>query len=170
MTTSDHPALNSEEISLLAEITKGLLPAHGALAVEVVKRVTDQTRNLREIVQTLAVGIDDAEKRAYFVRRAKLAVEKHRAQKTFFAKSAGASKERRLTPLSSEQMACAEEAVSVTLGAQASVLVARYASSTDNSRDFFEQLSTHLKTTNERTALFKAARKLNRRSHVKPSP
>ncbi len=167
MTTPHHPELNNDEISLLAEISKALLPAHGARAVEVVKRVTDQTRNIREIVQTLAVGVNDAEKRAYFMRRAKLAVEKHRAQKTFFASGSGASKERRLKPLTSEQMVCAEEVVSVTLGAQASVLVARYASSTDNSRDFFEQLSTHLPTSKERTALFKAARKLSRNSKVR---
>ena len=168
MTTPHQPALNNDEILLLAEMSKALLPAHGARAVEVVKRVTDQTRNIREIVQTLAVGVHDAEKRAYFVRRAKLAVEKHRARKTFFVRGPGVSKERRLKPLSSEQMACAEEVMSVTLGAQASVLVARYASSTDNSRDFFEQLSTHLSTSKERTALFKAARKLVRSSKVNP--
>ncbi len=168
MTTPHQPALNNDEISLLAEISKALLPAHGAHAVEIVKRVTEQTRNVREIVQTLAVGIDDAEKRAYFVRRAKLAVEQYRAQKTFLVKSSGANKERRMTPLTPEQMACAEEVVSVTLGKQASVLVARYASSTDNSRDFFEQLSAHLMTTKERTALFKAARKLTRTNKVKP--
>ena len=162
MTTPHHPALNNDEIMLLAEISKALLPAHGAHAVEIVNRVTDQTRNIREIVQTLAVGIDDAEKRTYFVRRAKLAVEKHRAQKNFVAKSLGAGRERRLSPLTSEQMACAEVAVSPALGSQAPVLVARYASSTDNSRDFFEQLSTHLPNTTERTELFKAARKLNR--------
>ncbi len=160
MTTRFQAALNSDEISLMAEISHALLPAHGARVVEIVKRVTDQTRNVREIVQTLAVGIDDAEKRAYFVRRAKLAVEKYRAQQTFFTRGPGSGKERCLTALTLEQRACAEEIASVSLGAQASDLIARYASSTDNSRDFFEQLATHLATTKARTALYKAARKL----------
>ena len=158
--------LNHDEISLLAEFSKALLPTHGAIAVAAVKQVTDETRNVREIVRQLADGIEDEHKRGLFIRRAKLAVEMHRAQRLSATAELRQSSERRSSPLSAEQMSHAEELLTTTFGPKASVLVARYASSTDNSRDFFEQLATHLTSLKERTAFFKAARKLAR---AKPS-
>jgi hypothetical protein len=154
--------LNEDEISLLAEFSKALLPTHGAAAVGIVKKVTDETRNLRDIVRQLADYIDDETKRALFIRRAKLAVETLRERKLTATQELAKKAERRRSPLTTEQMACAEDALSSTFGPKASVLVARYASSTDNSRDFFDQLSTHLTSLKERTVLFKAARKLSR--------
>lgn len=154
--------LNEDEISLLAEFSKALLSTHGAAAVEIVKNVTDETRNLRDIVRQLASYIEDETKRTLFVRRAKLAVETLRERKLTATQELAKKAERRRSALTTEQMACAEDALSSTFGPKASILVARYASSTDNSRDFFEQLSTHLTSLKERAALFKAARKLSR--------
>ena len=51
--------LNDDEISLLAEFSKALLPTHGAAAVGIVKKVTDGTRNVREIVRQLADSIPE---------------------------------------------------------------------------------------------------------------
>jgi hypothetical protein len=154
--------LSDDEISLLAEFSKALLPTHGAAAVSIVKKVTDETRSVRDIVRRLAGFIDDETKRALFVRRAKLAVETLRERKLTATQELAKKAERRRSALTTEQMACAEDALSSTFGPKASVLVARYASSTDTSRDFFEQLSTHLTSLKERAALFKAARKLSR--------
>lgn len=154
--------LNDDEISLLAEFSKALLPTHGAAAVAIVKKVTDETRNVREIVRRLADNIDDETKRGLFIRRAKLAVETLRDRKLSATQELAKKAERRRSELTAEQMACAEDALSSTFGPKASILVARYASSTDNSRDFFEQLATHLTSLSARTALFKAARKLSR--------
>jgi hypothetical protein len=162
MTNSTLPPLNEDEISLLAEFSKALLPTHGARAVESVKRITDQTRGVRDIVRQLANEIDDETKRSAFIYRAKRAVETLRERKLTATQELAKKAERRRGVLSAEQMACAEDALSSTFGPKASILVARYASSTDNSRDFFEQLATHLTTLKERTALFRAARKLSR--------
>ncbi len=171
MTNSALPPLNEDEISLLAEFSKALLPTHGARAVESVKRATDQTRGVRDIVRQLANEIDDETKRTTFVYRAKRAVETLRERKLTATQELAKKAERRRGVLSAEQMACAEDALSSTFGPKASILVARYASSTDNSRDFFEQLSTHLTTLKERTALFRAARKLSRaKTTPKPTP
>ncbi len=153
--------LNDDEISLLAEFSKALLPTHGAAAVGIVKKVTDETRNVREIVRRLADSIDDETKRGLFIRRAKLAVETLRDRKLSATQELARKAERRRSELTAEQMACAEDALSSTFGPKASILVARYASSTDTSRDFFEQLSTHLTSLKDRAALFKAARKLS---------
>lgn len=153
--------LNDDEISLLAEFSKALLPTHGAAAVGIVKKVTDETRNVREIVRQLADSIDDETKRGLFIRRAKLAVETLRDRKLSATQELARKAERRRSALTAEQMACAEDALSSTFGPKASILVARYASSTDTSRDFFEQLSTHLTSLKDRAALFKAARKLS---------
>lgn len=158
--------LNEDEISLLAEFSKALLSTHGATAVEIVKNVTDETRNVREIVRQLADKIGDESKRSLFIRRAKLAVETHRANTLSATQELAKKAERRRSVLTPEQMACAEDALSSTFGPKASILVARYASSTDNSRDFFDQLSTHLTSLKERAALFKAARKLSRTKPV----
>jgi len=154
--------LNDDEISLLAEFSKALLPTHGTAAVNIVKKVTDETRNVREIVRRLADSIDDETKRGLFIRRAKLAVETLRDRKLSATQELARKAERRRSALTAEQMACAEDALSSTFGPKASILVARYASSTDNSRDFFDQLSTHLTSPKDRAALFKAARKLAR--------
>ena len=162
LSTPSRRPLNEDEISLLAEFSKALLPTHGVAAVALVKKVTDETRNVREIVRELADSIDDQSKRALFIRRAKLAVETLRDQKLSATQELAKKAERRRSQITAEQMACAEAALLSTFGPKASVLVARYASSTDNSRDFFEQLSTHLTSLKERAALFKAARKLSR--------
>lgn len=154
--------LSDDEISLLAEFSKALLPTHGSAAVGMVKKITDETRNVRDIVRRLADNIDDQSQRSLFIRRAKLAVETLRERKLTATQELARKAERRRSMLTAEQMACAEDALSSTFGPKASILVARYASSTDNSRDFFDQLSTHLTSLKERAALFKAARKLSR--------
>lgn len=154
--------LSDDEISLLAEFSKALLPTHGTGAVAMVKKITDETRNVREIVRQLADSIGDETKRKLFIRRAKLAVETLRERKLSATQELAKKAERRRSALTAEQMACAEDALSSTFGPKASILVARYASSTDNSRDFFDQLSTHLTSLKERAALFRAARKLSR--------
>jgi hypothetical protein len=164
--TQNQRPLSDDEISLLAEFSKALLPTHGAAAVGIVKNVTDETRNVRDIVRQLAGYIEDETKRTVFVRRAKLAVETLRERKLTATQELAKKAERRRSALTTEQMACAEDALSSTFGPKASILVARYASSTDNSRDFFEQLSTHLTSLKERAALFKAARKLSRTKPV----
>jgi hypothetical protein len=162
------PPLNDSEVALLATFARALLPSHGAAAVEKVKSVASQTRNLREIISLLAHDIADESKRSAFVRRAKVAVHAHReARKSTASNDPSGFTNRRITPLTPELMAHAEEALKPSVGEHAAVLVARYASSTDSSRDFFEQLSTHLRTPAERKSLFKAARRANAASQNK---
>lgn len=164
------PPLNDSEVALLATFARALLPTHGAAAVEKVKSVANQTRNLREIISLLANDIADESKRSAFVRRAKVAVHAHReARKSAAASGPSGFTNRRTTPLTAELMAKAEEALKPAVGEHAAVLVARYASSTDSSRDFFEQLSTHLRTPAERKSLFKAARRANAAAQSKAS-
>jgi hypothetical protein len=151
--------LNDGEIALLAELARALLPTHGAQSVDTVKRAADKTRNLREIITLLAHDIADESKRAAFMRRAKVAVHSHREQKRSEPPQPSGFTNRRTTQLTAEMMTSAEEIVAPFLGSQAGILVARYASSTDNSRDFFDQLASHLRTPQERKMLFRAARR-----------
>jgi hypothetical protein len=95
------------------------------------------------------------------LRRAKVAVHAHREAKKNTPSTLGGFSNRRNTQLTPELMACAEAALAPAVGVHASVLVARYASSTDSSRDFFDQLALHLRTPKERKMLFKAARRHN---------
>ena len=55
----------------------------------------------------------------------------------------------------------AETALAPIIGPLASVLVQRYARGTDNSRDFFESLASHLRTLDERHAFFDSVRTQN---------
>ncbi len=157
-TPAEFPPLNKSELALLAKLARALMPTHGADATAAVERVSNQTRNVREIVTVLALDISDESKRAAFMRRAKDAVRTHREARKAAAPEAGGFSNRRTMELTPELMARAEQALAASVGKSAGVLVARYASSTDSSRDFFAQLSLHLRTPSERSMLFAAAR------------
>ena len=58
------------------------------------------------------------------------------------------------TPITSELMQRGEAALAPIIGPLASVLVTRYASVAENSRDFFERLAGHLRTPEERDVFF----------------
>ena len=61
-------------------------------------------------------------------------------------------------PITPELMQRGEAALAPIIGPLAGVLVQRYARATDNSRDFFERLATHLRTPDERNSFFDSVR------------
>ena len=61
-------------------------------------------------------------------------------------------------PITPELMQRGEAALAPIIGPLAGVLVQRYARATDNSRDFFERLATHLRTPDERNSFFDRVR------------
>ena len=64
-------------------------------------------------------------------------------------------------PITAELMQHGEAALAPIIGPLAGVLVKRYARATDNSRDFFERLATHLRTSEERASFFESIRTRN---------
>jgi len=170
------------EPALLAEFTRALLPYLGPYSITTVKRASRLTSNPDEVIRTIANHIDEPGKRELFTKSAKRILKEYQ-QSTAAVLVAPAftptgtsaisstptrdgqvvppAKVRGPTPITVELMQRGEAALAPIIGPLAGVLVQRYARATDNSRDFFERLATHLRTTDERNSFFESVRTLN---------
>jgi len=175
---------------LLAEFTRALLPYLGPYSITTVKRASRLTSNPDEVIRTIANHIDEPGRRELFSKSAKRILKEYQQSSAIGAiaplnegASAAAApsiinkttdqttsqdgqvaapvKVRGAAPITVELMKRGEAALAPIIGPLAGVLVQRYARATDNSRDFFERLATHLRTTDERNSFFESVRTMN---------
>ena len=175
------------EPALLAELTRALLPYLGPYSITTVKRASRLSRDPHEVILNIASNIDEPGKRELFSKSAKRILQEYQqscmavksnvganksasAAKTTPAAATNAQNESKLqaaatvrgaAPITPELMQRGEAALAPIIGPLAGVLVQRYARATDNSRDFFERLATHLRTPDERNSFFDSVRTHN---------
>ena len=144
--------------AILAELTRALLPYLGPYSITTVKRASRATTDVLEAVRMVAQHIDDLGKRELFIKRAKRILSEARPEhqptptpsRTPQANTGG----RPATPITPELIQRGEAALAPIIGPLASVLVQRYAKASGNSRDFFERLAGHLRSSEERSVFF----------------
>jgi hypothetical protein len=149
----------------LAELTRALLPFLGPYSITTVKRASRMTSDPYEAIGLVAAQIDDPGKRELFLKSAQRVLTN--LKQAALAKAAPAAPAtgqhntggRPPTPITPELMRRGEAALAPIIGPLANVLVSRYASVADNSRDFFERLASHLRTAEERATFFSNVRR-----------
>jgi len=109
----------------------------------------------------VAEHIDDLGKRELFLKSARRIISNLRATEGTISAAPVAQVSsqqntggRPATPITPELMQRGEAALAPIIGPLASVLVMRYASAAENSRDFFERLAGHLRSAEERDTFF----------------
>lgn len=157
---SDVPSGDIEP-AVLAELTRALLPYLGPYSITTVKRASRATNDPNEAIRMVAQHIEDLAKRELFLKSAKRILGTFRtsgsaqtikpAEKVISQQNTGG---RPATPITPELMRRGEVALASIIGPLASVLVTRYAGASENSRDFFERLASHLRTSEERDSFF----------------
>jgi hypothetical protein len=155
-------SLTSSEIdpATLAELTRALLPYLGPYSITTVKRASRTTSDPQEAVRMVAAHIEDLGKRELFLKSARRIISNLRpiesAAPVVTAPVASQQNTggRPATPITPELMQRGEAALAPIIGPLASVLVMRYASAAENSRDFFERLAGHLRSAEERDTFF----------------
>jgi hypothetical protein len=156
------PAGEEIDPAILAELTRALLPYLGPYSITTVKRASRSTNDVKEAVRMVAQHIDDLGKRELFIKSAKRILSQNIPEtarppapvRNPQANTGG----RPATPLTPELIARAEAALAPIIGPLASVLVQRHAPASANSRDFFERLAGHLRSTEERITFFASIR------------
>lgn len=156
------PAAAEIDPGILAELTRALLPYLGPYSITTVKRASRTTADVQEMIRVVAEQIDDLGKREFFVKSAKRILNDFRASNPLTptpSLSPSPSQNpttvgRAATPITSELMALGEVALAPIIGPLAHVLVQRYARASENSRDFFERLAGHLRSSEERALFF----------------
>ncbi len=173
------------EPALLAELTRALLPYLGPYSITTVKRASRLSQDPHEVILNIASNIEEPGKRELFSKSANRILHEYQ-QSSVGAKpnrngsasaahstppaSASSQRESNLqaaatvrgaAPITPELMQRGEAALAPIIGPLAGVLVQRYARATDNSRDFFEGLATHLRTPDERNSFFDSVRAQN---------
>ena len=158
------PAAAELDPGILAELTRALLPYLGPYSITTVKRASRTTADVQEMIRVVAEQIDDLGKREFFVKSAKRILNDFRASNPHtptpsLSPSPSPSQSpttvgRAATPITSELMALGEVALAPIIGPLAHVLVQRYARASENSRDFFERLAGHLRSSEERALFF----------------
>jgi len=170
-------SLNTFDARLLADLTRALLPFLGPYSITTVKRAARSSENINELLRHVANHIDDMAKREVFMKSGKRIVNdyqdeiSHAAERpasispvqhvigTLSATDADTdSKIRPATPVTPELAQRGEAALAPIIGPLAGVLVSRYAAVSKNSREFFERLAGHLRTTEERDSFFLSVR------------
>jgi hypothetical protein len=148
------------DAALLADLSRALLRHMGPEAFMTIEKARRESNRIKEIVLFAANAITDDDAKKTFVDDAKRIVRSYRA-----AKKEGTitrmHSTRPVTPVTDELMARAEDALAPIIGPLAGTLVLRYAVATDSSREFFENLSTHLRSKEERTQFFDNVRTRN---------
>lgn len=147
--------------AVLAELTRALLPYLGPYSITTVKRASRATNDPNEAIRMVAQHIEDLAKRELFLKSAKrilgtfrapaMAAPVKPAAKVISQQNTGG---RPATPITPELMKRGEVALASIIGPLATVLVTRYAGASENSRDFFERLASHLRTPEERDSFF----------------
>lgn len=144
--------------AILAELTRALLPYLGPYSITTVKRASRTTTDVQEMVRMVSQHIDDLGKRELFIKSAKRILNDFRPEQNRQAAPSRTPQVntggRPATPITPELMRRAEVALASIIGPLASVLVQRYAKISENSRDFFERLAGHLRSTDEREIFF----------------
>lgn len=144
--------------AILAELTRALLPYLGPYSITTVKRASRTTSDINETLRVVAQHIDDLNKRELFLKSAKRILKDLRLVPQVQTASARTPQVntggRPATPITPELMTRGEAALAPIIGPIANVLVKRYARASENSRDFFERLAGHLRSSDERDTFF----------------
>jgi len=155
----------------LAEITRAVLPYLGTYSITAVKRASKGCDNLDALCEMVASQITEADKRERFTETMRVLLPKLRNPDDAAAATAAAptgktglpnlrvaAGGRPSTPITPELMQRGERALAHIIGPLAAVLVARYAKTAENSRQFFELLASHIRNPEERQAFFEVIR------------
>jgi hypothetical protein len=148
------------DAALLADLSRALLPHLGPKAFMTIEEARRESNRVKDIVVYAANAIADSDAKRAFVEEAKRIVKGYRAAKKE-GTIAKMHSTRPVTPVTDELMARAEDALAPIIGPLAGTLVQRYAVATDNSREFFEHLSAHLRSKDERLKFFDNVRTRN---------
>ena len=156
------PGAGEIDPAILAELTRALLPYLGPYSITTVKRASRATTDVHEAVRMVAQHIDDLGKRELFIKSAKRILgnlQPGHERPPLPARIPQANTGGRpATPITPELMSRGEAALAPIIGPLANVLVQRYAKASENSRDFFERLASHLRSNEERNAFFATIR------------
>ena len=151
----------------LAEITRAALPYLGPYSITAVKRASKGCNDLQILCDMVASQITEPDKRQRFAEIATRLVYKLKDPKGYAAALAagkinlgnasttGGCPPSSITP---ELMQRGEKALAHIIGPLARVLVARYAKTSENSRQFFDLLAGHIRNPEERQAFFEIVR------------
>ena len=152
------PGASEIDPAILAELTRALLPYLGPYSITTVKRASRTTTDINETLRVVAQHIDDLNKRELFIKSAKRILKDLRPLQQVQAASARTPQVntggRPATPITPELMTRGEAALAPIIGPLANVLVQRNARASENSRDFFERLAGHLRSSDERDTFF----------------
>ena len=156
--TGIRPEAGEIDPAILAELTRALLPYLGPYSITTVKRASRTTSDVHETVRVVSQHIDDLGKRELFIKSAKRILSDFRPEQQLpFSPSRiqqANTGGRPATPITPELMTRGEAALAPIIGPLANVLVQRYANASENSRDFFERLAGHLRSSDERATFF----------------
>jgi hypothetical protein len=172
MSSHDAHGVSDIDPAHLAEITRAVLPYLGTYSITAVKRASKGCDSLDTLCEMVASQITEQDKRERFTETARLLVNKLRnpdgaatpAAAAQAAKPGGlpgmrvSAGGRPATPITPELMQRGERALAHIIGPLAAVLVARYAKTAENSRQFFELLASHIRNPEERQAFFEVIR------------
>ncbi|MBL8515761.1 MAG: hypothetical protein JNM76_02235 [Betaproteobacteria bacterium] len=164
MTESDTAADAASDIppAHLAEVTRAVLPYLGTFSITAVKRASKGCSSLESLCDMVASQITEADKRERFMESARalmLRLNNPGAGDPSQGRAAQKSASGRpSTPITPELMQRGERALAHIIGPLAAVLVARYAKTAENSRQFFELLASHIRNPEERQAFFEVIR------------
>lgn len=148
----------------LAEVTRAVLPYLGTFSITAVKRASKGCDSLESLCDMVASQISEPDKRDRFTESARALVQRlkdptAKSEPTSDARPAvKATGGRPSTPITPELMQRGERALAHIIGPLAAVLVARYAKTAENSRQFFELLASHIRNPEERQAFFEVIR------------
>jgi len=149
------------DAALLMELTRALLPYLGPYSITTVKRAARSASSAGELVRQIAGHVDDIGKRELFMKSAMRILAEYAASKDApQAAKADLPTDggRPPSPMTPELLQRGEAALAPIIGPLAGVLVSRYASASQNSREFFERLAGHLRTPEERDSFFMSVR------------
>lgn len=162
--STQHPNSDGVDLdpALLAELTRALLPYLGPYSITTVKRAARGTDSPADLIRQIANHVDDIGKRELFMKAAKRIVteyaETRPTAEAVTVEATAANGGRPATPVTPELAQRGEAALAPIIGPLAGVLVTRYASASQNSREFFERLAGHLRTPEERDSFFLSVR------------
>lgn len=140
-----------------------MLPYLGTFSITAVKRASKGCASLETLCEMVASQITEADKRERFMESARALIQRlqNSGDAAATIDNRGAHKTvngRPSTPITPELMHRGERALAHIIGPLAAVLVARYAKTAENSRQFFELLASHIRNPEERQAFFEVIR------------
>lgn len=149
----------------LAEITRAALPYLGPYSITTVKRLSKVSNSTTELCELVAVNIKEVDQRPAFLQSAARLLgtlsQLEPPVLTSTAKEVN-TEGRPVSTLTTELIERGRIALAEIIGPLAGILVSRYSKKTENSREFFNLLSGHLRNEAEREKFFKAVRNLNK--------